>query len=171
MGKKMNQNIEIKIFNSPLEISLRVLLLLSLNGAKGVSIERLVIYDYLILNSGDIEGAPKSLHPALPNRSSQLLIKRELIKKALQILSSKELILVKYTKKGILYTPSKLSIPFITYFESDYFIELKKRIEWVIEHFKNKTEKKLNKYISSNLNKWGSEFVNEAYIREEMNYE
>jgi hypothetical protein len=167
----MNENIEIKVFNSPLEISLRVLLTLALIGNKGLSIERLVVYDYLILNSGDVEGGPASLHPALPNRSSQLLIKRELIKKSLRILSSKELISVKYSKKGILYSPSKLSVPFMNYFESEYFLELKSRIEWVIENFSSKTEKSIDKYISSNLTKWGSEFVNEAYIREEMSYE
>jgi hypothetical protein len=165
------QYTNIKVFNSPLEIALRLLLIISKNGEKGISLDRLVIYDYLIINSGDIDGAPNSIHPALPNRSSQLLVKRELIKKSLQILLSKELLTLKYLKEGILYSPTKLSIPFINYFESDYFVEINNRVEWILNHFDNTTNKQLDKYIKTNLNKWGSEFVNESYFREEMNYE
>ena len=171
MGKMMNEIHELKVFNSPLEIALRALITLTLNGNKGMSIERLIIYDYLILHSGDIEGGPVSLHPALPNRSSQLLVKRKLTNKSLQILSSKELLSIKFSKNGIIYCPSKLSLPFINYFESDYFQELKSRTIWVIESFGKKSERNLEKFISQNLTKWGSEFTNESYIREEKNYE
>lgn len=167
----MNEINKMKVFNSPLEIALRVLLIISRNGKKGLSLDRLVIYDYLILNSGDIKGAPPSLHPALPNRSTQLLVKRELIQKSLQILSSKELLSINYTREGILYCPSKLSLPFLEYFESAYFLELNERVKWVVENFKRKSNEQLDKFISLNLNKWGSEFINESYLREELHYE
>jgi len=167
----MNEIINTKIFNTPIEISLRLLLIISTNGESGISLDRLLIYDYLILNSGDIEDAPASLHPALPSRSSQLLVKRELVQKALQILSSKELLKIKFSKKGILYCPTKLSLPFIKYFESEYFLELNIRVKWVVEKFNTKTNKQLDNYINSNLSKWGSEFISESYFREELNYE
>ena len=167
----MKQNIKNRIFNSPLEIALRVLLILNFGKKTAFTLERLIIYDYLILNSGDLERAPESLHPALPNRSSQLLVKRELLQKALLILASKELILIKYKKAGIQYAPSKLSEPFISYFESQYYVELKERVIWVAETFRNKTDKNLEKLISKNLEKWGSEFINESYMRDELSYE
>lgn len=167
----MNEQTNIKVFNSPLEIALRLLLIISKTGKGGISLDRLVIYDYLTLNSGDVNGAPTSLHPALPNRSSQLLVKREIVKKSLQILSSKELLIVKFASNGIIYCPSKLSTPFVEYFESAYFSELSKRTDWIIENFKNKTTKNLDRYINSNLNNWGSEFINESYFREEIDYE
>lgn len=171
MGEMKKQNIKYRLFNSPLEIALRVLLILNLGKKKSFSLERLIIYDYLILNSGDIEDAPESLHPSLPNRSSQLLIKRELLQKALLILASKELILINYTKSGIQYAPSKLTEPFISYFDSQYFKELKERVIWIAESFKSKNDKSLEKYISVNIAKWGSEFLNESYMREELHYE
>jgi|SRR5690554_6798676 len=171
MGEMIKQNIKNRIFNSPLEIALRVLLILSFGKKNSFSLERLIIYDYLILNSGDIENAPESLHPSLPNRSSQLLVKRELLQKALLILASKELIVIKYAKPGIQYAPSKLTEPFVSYFESQYYENLKERIIWVAEAFKSRNDKSLEKFISLNLEKWGSEFLNESYMREELNYE
>jgi len=171
MGKRMNELFDVKVFNSPLEIALRLLLIILKAGGKGISLDKLIIYDYLILNSGDVKDAPSSLHPALPNRSSQLLVKREIVKKSLQILSSKELLIVRFASNGILYCPSELSSHFVQYFESAYFLELNKRTEWIIENFKDKTTKYLDKYINSNLNNWGSEFINESYFREELDYE
>jgi len=171
MGEMMKQNIKNRIFNSPLEIALRVLLILSFGKKNSFSLERLIIYDYLILNSGDIENAPESLHPSLPNRSSQLLVKRELLQKALLILASKELVIIKYAKSGIQYAPSKLTEPFILYFESNYYESLKERVIWIAEVFKSRNDKSLEKFIALNLEKWGSEFLNESYMREELNYE
>jgi hypothetical protein len=171
MGEMMEENKKLKVFNSPLEIALRILLILQMGDKKTMSLDRLIIYDYLILNSGDIPNAPQSLHPSLPNRSSQLLIKRELIQKALLILASKELIIVKYTKQGIHYKSSKLAQPFISYFETPYFDKLKDRIQWVLANFNRKTDKGLDKIVSANLDKWGSEFTNESYMREEVYYE
>ena len=171
MGEIMDKSDKIKVFNSPLEIALRVLLILHLNGKKSLSMERLIIYDYLIIHSGDLPDAPKSLHPSLPNRSSQLLIKRELMQKALLILSSKELISIKYEKSGIQYAQSKLAEPFISYFDSVYFNKLKESTKWVTETFNKKTDKGLDKIINVNIDKWGSEFINESYMREELHYE
>jgi hypothetical protein len=42
------------------------------------------------------------------------LVKRGLLQKALLILASKELIVVKYAKSGIQYAPSKLTEPFVS---------------------------------------------------------
>ena len=53
MGEIMDKSDKIKVFNSPLEIALRVLLILHLSGKKSLSLERLIIYDYLIIHSGD----------------------------------------------------------------------------------------------------------------------
>lgn len=170
MGEMKKQNIKNRIFNSPLEIALRVLLILSLGKKVSYSLERLIIYDYLILNSGDLDNAPESLHPSLPNRSSQLLVKRKLVQKALLILASKELIIIKYLKSGIQYAPSKLAEPFIAYFDSHYYNELKERVMWVAESFKNRNDKSLEKFISVNIEKWGSEFLNESYMRKELHY-
>ena len=170
MGEMKKQNIKNRIFNSPLEIALRVLSILSLGKKASFSLERLIIYDYLILNSGDLDNAPESLHPSLPNRSSQLLVKRELVQKALLILASKELIIIKYSKSGIQYAPSKLAKPFMDYFDSQYYNKLKERVTWVAESFKSRNDKSLEKFISVNIEKWGSEFLNESYMREELQY-
>ena len=171
MGEIMDNSNKIKVFNSSLEIALRVLITIHLSGKKSLSLERLIIYDYMILHSGDLPNAPVSLHPSLPNRSSQLLIKRELMQKSLLILASKELIIIKYTKSGIQYAQSRLAEPFISYFDSSYYNKLKERVLWVVESFNRKTDKGLDNLINTNIDKWGSEFINESYMREELHYE
>ena len=140
-----------KIFNTPIEYALRSLLIITKIGSNGIDIDRLIAYDYLVLNSGDIQGGPESIHPPIPFRSAQILIKRDIIKKGINILLSKELIGIKYSKQGIYYIPTDLTLGFITYLNSKYFISIQERISWVINQFANYSDNKLKKMIDSNL--------------------
>lgn len=152
------------IFNSPLEFSLRCACIIEKDQNQGIDLDRLVYYDYLILNTGDIADIP-SIHPALPFRGAQVLVKREIIKHALVILISKQLVDVKFDPKGITYYKNELTSAFVKFLESSYVIELTRRINWVSERFANYSDVKLSEYIDSNLEKWGGEFVKEAAFR------
>ncbi len=161
MGRKIT---EIGIFNSSLEIALRLLIIINLSD-KGISRDRLNIYDYLILNTGDIADAPNSLHPALPARSTQLFIKHHKIKEALNILLSKELIIIEPSVKGFLYKKSDITAHVIQYFKSNYYNELILRVLWILDNFNSYTDDQLKSFISKNLEKWGSEFTSESLFR------
>lgn len=162
MNNLFEQNIS--VFNSPLEFSLRCLCIINKEENQGIDLDRLVYYDYLILNTGDIADLP-SLHPALPFRGAQVLVKREIIKHALVLLISKQLIDLKLDKKGIRYFKNKLTSPFISFLESNYLKELDRRITWVSENFNNYSDDKLNDFINKNMDKWGGEFVKESIFR------
>jgi len=155
-----------KSFNTPLEYALRSLFLIKYAGNIGIDLDRLIAYDYLLLNTGDIDNAPESIHPAIPFRSAQLLIKREIIQKGLSILLSKGLINIQFTKKGFLYYPNQLTEVFLGYFETEYAELLENRANWVINSFNNYNSKQLERFISKNLDKWGGEFVNESFFRD-----
>lgn len=162
---KIYQKRDTKYFNTPLELGIRALFIISNIGSDGCDLDRLVYYDYLLLHSSDVEDGPMSLHPAMPFRSGEILVKRELLKKGLNMMISKELITIKVSGQGILYTTTELTIPFINYFESNYSNSLKQLSSWVIKRFHSLSDKELSNYINANLNKWGGEFVREAYMR------
>lgn len=152
------------VFNSPLEFSLRCLFIIEKDENQGIDLDRLVYYDYLILNTGDITDIA-SIHPPLPFRGAQVLVKREIIKHALVMLISKQLIDLKFDANGIRYYKNNLTSPFVSFLESDYVKELDRRVTWVSQKFSSYSDTKLNDYIKINLDKWGGEFVKESLFR------
>ncbi len=146
------------IFNSPLEIALRLLYIF--NSASGpLDLQRLIYYHYLLIHSGDIPEAPESIHPSLPTRSCEMLVNREILKKSLTLLVLKDLVAVKYSKKnGIQYAKNKQTEVFINYLESPYSKLLMERANWLCSTFDSYADKQLSQLINSNLEQWGSEF-------------
>jgi hypothetical protein len=146
------------IFNSPLEIALRLLFIFK-NATAPLDLQRLVYYQYLLIHSGDIPEAPKSIHPNLPTRSCEMLINRKILKKSLTLLVLKDLVAVKYSKKnGIQYAKNKQTDVFVNYLESSYSKLLEERANWLCSKFDSYTDKQLSQLINYNLEQWGSEF-------------
>lgn len=109
------------IFNSPLEIALRLLYIFN-STTIPLDIQRLVYYHYLLIHSGDIPDSPKSLHPSLPIRACEtLVINRQVLKRSLTLLVLKDLVQVKFSKKqGVLYSKNRTTDIFIRYLDSPY---------------------------------------------------
>ena len=63
-------------FNSPIETGVRALILLSEAYPQGFDLQRILEYDYMMVHTGDFENGPPSIHPALPLRSGELLVRR-----------------------------------------------------------------------------------------------
>jgi hypothetical protein len=106
-----------------------LILLSRLSG--GADLQRLAIYDYLLLHSADIEGGPPSLHPATPMRSGELLVRRGLIDRGLSLLESRGLVHRSYQEDGISFVASSLATPFLAYFESSYAKRCLEVSEWI----------------------------------------
>jgi len=156
----------IKLYNSPLELGIRGLVLLNVlrkssSNQKNCDLNRLIIYDYILLHSEDVEG-PKSVHPPTPYRSGELLIKSDILKKGLLLMKSKQLIEIVFDGSGISYAASDFASPFLEYFDSQYYFDLKQTAKWVINRFNRYSDDELNSFINNNINKWGSEFANES---------
>ena len=153
------------LFNSPMESGLRSLIILVAGYPIFYDLERLVIYDYLLVHSGDIENGPKSMHPGTPHRSGDILIKRPVIESGLKIMIAKGLIEIKYTNAGIIYSATEISSPFLDSLLASYTRNIIEIADWVIKEFGNSSIKDLKKIVDENLNVWGSEFVNESIVR------
>lgn len=156
----------ISLFNSPLEIGLRVLVFLSAVAPNSVDIQRLIYFDYLTIHSGDVENGPKSLHAATPHRTGEIIVRRNILQDGVNLMVSKGLIDIVFNSEGISYKSTKISQNFLSYFDSTYFRQLKENSFWVINKFGSYSNEELNLYIKKHLDIWGGEFYNEYVIRE-----
>lgn len=156
---------ETRLFNTPLEIGLRALFILAQFFPKALSIESLIYLDYFAIHSGDIKQGPKSLHPKYPFRSSELVVKREILQKGLALLVSKELIKVQLHSDGIFYVITDIGKHVQTLFDSKYSAHLAEMSKWLNDRFAASSESELANIVSANIEKWGGEFSNESKFR------
>ncbi len=155
------------VLNSPLEVALRTIFILS-KTHKGADLQRLAIYDYLLLHSADIEDGPDSLHPATPIRSGELLVRRGLIDRGLKLLESRGLVRRSYRDDGIAFVASQLAVPFLGYFASEYAKRCSEAAAWIAATFDAMPPQELQAFIQIRVGKWGVEFTDEP-IEEEVN--
>ena len=148
------------LYNTPVELGVRCLLTLKNNSESEhkFDLDRLMYFDYMSVFSGDLSG-PTSMHAPVPNRGVQVYARRDLIKRGLTVLISKELLDVSNTEDGIYYEINENGLKFLAYFDSKYFLELDERVTWTSEEFGNQSTVQIEEYINSNLHKWGSDLV------------
>lgn len=151
-------------FNSAIECGLRTLIVLEEAFPKVQDLQTLVLYDYLLVHSGDANG-PKSIHPATPHRSGEMLIKRQLLEQGISLFISRNLIEKHYTSEGISYSATEMSTSFLDDLGSNYVRHLKDRASWVIKTFESMSYSALEQYFYKNLDRWGGEFEKEALLK------
>lgn len=173
LGKEMNifEERNTSVFNSPLEIGLRVLYLLDELKPNGCDLQRLVYYDYILTHSSDVSDGPKSIHPSTPHRSAEILVKRDLVKKGLTLMQSKQLVDSVFDATGIIYKATELTESFLEYNKSEYAKRLKEISSWLVNKFKLYSDESLSLFIKNNLDVWGGEFSKESLFRGANNEE
>ena len=153
-------------FNTPIESGLRLLFALHEAKDEAFDLQRLVSYDYLLVHSGDVEGGPASLHPAVPFRGGELLVKRELVLAGLDAMFAKELLEKKFEPTGICYRATALTGAFLKLLVSSYASSLRVRATWVVSRFATYTDEMLESYMTENVGRWGAEFDRLTAIKE-----
>lgn len=143
--------------NSPLEVSVRVLMLLAESFPEQLDLNRLVLLDHGLLHSSDING-PASLHPALPIRAGELGMKRQVIDKSLEILARAELVEVTATPAGIQFSASESADSFVRLLTSDYAQALKERARWISGELEGLDEPALRERMRDILEHRSEEF-------------
>jgi hypothetical protein len=90
-------------FNGPVEIGLRALCVLTTAFPAAYALQRLVVFDYFLVHSDDIEGGPEGLHPRTPHRGGEILVRRGVIQDGLTLYESRGLIERVYKNGGIFF--------------------------------------------------------------------
>ncbi len=86
-------------FNSPLETGIRSVGILVAAFPACFDLQRLVAFDHLVVHTGDL-GGPDSLHPEVPMRSAELLVRRGIVERGLLLMVSRGLVERHVTDKG-----------------------------------------------------------------------
>lgn len=147
----------IQTFNSPIETGMRALILLAESYPKLLDLQRILEFDYIMVHTGDVDGPP-SIHPALPLRSGELLVRRQLIERGLMLLISRGLISRHATPNGFMYRAEDDAGPFIDALSAEYLDDLKNRAMWVVDRFNEMSDHDIRKMLSSVYDQWSREF-------------
>lgn len=144
-------------FNSALETGVRTLTVLVASYPRAHDLGRLVQYDYLTVHSADA-GGPESLHPPLPLRSGELLVRRGLIESGLRLMMSRSLVRRELREQGVLYVADEAAGAFLDNMQSRYIVELRGRAEWVAATFDALPADELDRVVKRLFEAWTTEF-------------
>ena len=155
-------------FNSAFETGIRTLTILVESHPKAHDLGRLVQYDYLAVHSADADGPP-SLHPPLPLRSGELLVRRGLIESGLRLIISRSLVRRSASTKGIYYAAEELAGAFLGNLKSPYITELRERASWLSSQFDELSSDALDDRVNRLFETWTTEFQTiQISVQEEL---
>lgn len=143
--------------NGPLEVGVRVLMVLTEAFPEHLDVNRLVLLDHGVLHSADL-GGPESLHPPLPVRAGELGVKRTVIEQGLQVMLRAGLIEMITAETGIQFQASDSAYSFVSILGADYAATLRDRVKWVVQHFDDLSEEALRSQMRTIFGSWSEEF-------------
>lgn len=143
--------------NGPLEVAVRVLMLLVEAFPEHLDLNRLVLLDHGLLHSADL-GGPESLHPPVPIRAGELGIKRELVQGGVEVLVRSGLAQMETRLDGIRFWASESAEGFARLLETEYAHALSSRASWVVTHFADLSDDAMREAMRSVSGHWAEEF-------------
>lgn len=148
---------ELTPFNTPLETGLRSVCLLVSAYPRSFDLQRLVAFDHLVVHTGDI-GGPASIHPELPLRSAELLVRRGIVERGLLLMTSRGFVERSAQSSGIFFRAGDLSATFLSSLESGYIQVLRERATWVIGEFGTLPDESFYTRVNTLFDSWVGQF-------------
>lgn len=121
--------------NGPVEIGLRALCVLTTAFPAAYGFQRLVVFDYFLVHSDDIDGGPEGLHPQTPYRGGEILVRRGVLQDGLTLYESRGLVERVYKHGGIFFAATDKSADFLDTLSTEYLRGLRERAVWVVDSF------------------------------------
>lgn len=147
------------VLNTPLEIGVRVAILLIETYPRSVDLAHLLLLDHALLHSADL-GGPSSLHPNLPLRSGEFGVKRLSLQGGLQVLLRAGLVDLIPTASGIEYLATDDAYPFVSVLNTPYALALRNRAEWATARFADLSNEDFRATLQQVFGSWVEEFEN-----------
>lgn len=168
MGEVMTSELRyIGPFNGPIEIGLRALTVLTAAFPAHYSLQRLVVFDYLLVHSDDIPDGPPGLHPKTPHRGGELLVRRDELQQGLLLYQSRSLLVAHYEEAGVYYSATDSSAAFLDVLRTHYVQSLRDRATWLTENFAASSDEDLQEIANKHAGEWGAEFALESILFED----
>ena len=142
-----------KVFNTTFEVSMRLLLALSITGSNGRTIDNLVTADFITNYSKEFGLSKSNLHGNNEFSFAEFSTRRALAKDALKSLVLQDMIHVSQKENGFLYSITERGQIFCNLLTSDYANEYRKFAIKANEYMQTKTEKELLSLISREASK------------------
>lgn len=142
-----------KVFNTVFEISMRLLLLLSLYKNRGFTLDSLVTADFITNYSKEFGLSDNNLHGDNEFSFSEFSTRRSLAQDAIKQSVLEGMIEVSYSSDGFRYSISERGQTFCNTLTSDYATEYRLYARKAIEYMDNKNEKELLNLISREASK------------------
>lgn len=148
-------------FNSSLETGIRALVVLEAFYPRRCDLMEMTWFDHLIVHTGDIDGqdVPESLHPDLPNRTGELLVRRQLVERSLRMMQQMHLVEVFETEAGIEFCASEEAPSYVELLQAPYSLALKVRARWMADRFASQASAEIRQLIEGRIGRWTTEFT------------
>jgi hypothetical protein len=151
-------------FNGPVEIGLRALCVLTTAFPAEYGLQRLIVFDYFLVHSDDVEGGPEGLHPQTPHRGGEILVRRGVLQEGLTLYESRGLVERTYKNGGIFFAATDKSADFLDTLSTEYLNVLRERADWVVESFRLLDDAELGAMVRERIGTWGAEFSMESVL-------
>lgn len=147
-------------FNGTLETGIRALVVLEAFYPRRCDLMEMTWLDHLVVHTGDLEGqdVPESLHPALPNRAGELLVRRQLVERSLRMMQQVHLVDVFETEQGIEFCASEETPSYLDLLQAPYSLALKERAKWMADYFSGMGHSEIRALIENRIGRWTAEF-------------
>jgi hypothetical protein len=149
------------LFNSTLETGVRAVVILDALHPRAFDLAHLTWFDHLVVHTSDV-GGPKSLHPDIPQRTGELLVRRRLVEQGVKLMRRLHMIEADVNENGIMYRASEDASAFVEALRTEYSTELKKCAVWLASFVGRTNESDLAGLISQRIGRWAVEFQGEA---------
>jgi len=141
-----------KLFNTPFELSLHVVLLLDVADT-GLTLDRIAAYDFIAIYCEDFGVADRSLNGENGFAFSELSARRNLTKTAIKDLVVGGLVVATDDETGILYSVSESGRKMSEGFQSEYAERYKELMSLVVEKYRNYSDVQLFNEINKQSTK------------------
>ncbi|MBU1350528.1 MAG: hypothetical protein KKB95_01395 [Gammaproteobacteria bacterium] len=147
-------------FNSTLETGIRALVVLEAFHPRRCDLMEMTWLDHLVVHTGDLDDqdVPQSLHPDLPNRTGELLVRRQLVEKSLRLMQQVHLVQVYETEEGIAFGASEEAPSYLDLLQAPYSLALKERARWMAERFAFMQTDELRALVEARIGRWTASF-------------
>ena len=145
------------LFNSPLEAGIRAVVMLEYLRPHAADLSDLVLFDHIVVHTSDL-GGPDSLHPDVPGRKGELLVRRRLVEEGLDLMRRCHLLIQESADEGILYRASDEAASYVELLESGYSVRLKDRANWVAQRIAEVSKPLFTRQAREQLGDWSDAF-------------
>lgn len=160
MGSLGASTVSAHPFNSTLETGIRALVVLEAFHPRRCDLLEMTWLDHLVVHTGDLDGldGPASLHPDLPNRAGELLVRRQLVEKSLRLMQQVHLVDVFETAEGISFGASEDAPSYLDLLQAPYSVSLKERARWMADRFAALPAQEMRALIEERIGRWTADF-------------